>query len=249
MSTGFKGPVVHGPQSTHEGYKYRNGMGMMSSAEFNVLHEDFDGIFTTNAIPGWAAIIDTGCTNVINTTDATGANGVMSMTSDTTSEGSALYSAKAFQFTAGKRMFIEARVQLNEVTDNEFYIGFSSADDVTNPEDLWDASAADFAVFGIADGSAATVLKYEAGNDDTITTDTGTISLTAATWATIALFYDGGSVATIHGFVNGVPSVTSTTTAEIPVGKAMVAFVGHLNGNGSGTDTAFVDYIRVVSER
>ena len=47
MSTGFKGPIVHAPRSTQEGYKYRAGMGMMSSAEFCVIHEDFTDTITT----------------------------------------------------------------------------------------------------------------------------------------------------------------------------------------------------------
>ena len=49
MSSGFKGPIVHAPRSTQEGYKYRSGMGMMSSAEFCVIHEDFTDTITTNA--------------------------------------------------------------------------------------------------------------------------------------------------------------------------------------------------------
>jgi len=243
MPTGTKGPIVHGPRSTQEGYKYRTGMGMMSSAEFRVMHEDFDQIFTTNAIPGWAAIIDTGCTNVTNTTATTGAYGVMSMTSDTTSEGSALYGAKSFQLISGKKFFMECRVNLNEVTDNAFQFGLTALTDVTNPEDLWDTSAADVLSFGIADGAATTVMYTDTG-DAGITTTTGTLSVTAAAWTTLAIYYDG---ARAYGFVDGNVSLSTTTT--VPTAVALAPFVGHLNGNGSGTDTAFVDYIRIVAER
>ncbi len=248
MATGFKGPLVHGPLGAPEGYIYRAGMGMMSSAEYNVRHEDFDDIFTTNTIPGWAAIIDAGCTNVINTTATTGAFGVMSMTSDTTSEGSALYGAKSIQLISGKKFFMECRVNLNEVTDNAFQFGLSDLTAVVNPEDLWTTTSANVVAFGILDGSATTKMLCDLSNSGS-TAETGTLAVTAATWVTLGLYYDGGTQ--ISGFVNGALSQTwaqaFATTA--PLAVAMAPFVGHLNGDGSGTDTAFVDYIRIVTQR
>ena len=243
MSTGFKGPIVYGPSSTVEGFKYRGGMGMMSSAEFRVMHEDFDTIFTSNAIPGWAAVIDAGCTNVTNTTATTGAAGVMSMTSDTTSEGSALYGAKSFQLISGKRTFIECRVQLNEVTDNAFQFGLSDLTSVTNPEDIWTTVAANVLSFGILDGSATTGMLADKANAGTAVV-AGTLDVTAATWTTLAIYFDG---ARAYGFVNGNLSVSTNVT--IPDATALAPFIGHLNGDGAGTDTAFVDYFRIVQER
>ncbi len=241
--TGFKGPLVHGPRSTADGYGYRAGLGMMPSAEFNVLHEDFNTIFTTNAIPGWAAIIDTGCTNVTNTTAAIGAPGVMSMTSDTTSEGSALYAAKSVQLTAGKKAFIECRVRLPDVTDNAFQFGLSDLTAVTNPEDLWTTTAANVLSFGILDGSATTGMLADASNAGTAVV-AGTKVMVIDTWHTLAIYFDGVRA---YGFVDGDLSVSTATT--VPTGVALAPFIGHLNGDGSGTDSAFVDYIRVVSER
>lgn len=244
MSTGIKGTVVHAPSSTQEGYPYRARMGMMPSAEFRVMHDDFDDLFTTNAPPGWSAIIDTGCTNVTNTTATIGAYGVMSMTADTTSEGSALYSPKAFQLISGKKMFIECRVRLaTSVDDNAFQFGLSDCTAVTNPEDLWTTVAANLLTFGVLDGSATTGMLADAANAGTAVT-AGTLALTVDTWHTLAIYFDG---ARAYGYVDGNLSVSTATT--IPTATAMAVFIGHLNGNGAGTDEAYVDYIRVVSER
>ena len=243
MSTGFKGPIVGAPRSTQEGYKYRSGMGMMSSAEFRVLHEDFDLVFASNAVPGWTGLADTGCTNVTNTTTVTGAFGVMSMTSDTTSEGSVLYAAKSFQLIPGKKFFMECRVNLNEVTDNAFQFGLSDLTAVVNPEDIWTTAAANVLTFGILDGSAVTGMLADEGDAGTAVV-AGTLSLTLATWHTLAIYYDG---ARAYGYVDGNLSVSTATT--VPENVALAPFVGHLNGDGSGTDTAFVDYVRCVAER
>ncbi len=243
MSVGFKGPVVHGTRATNEGYKYRTGMGMMPSAEFMVFHDDFLLPFTTNATTGWTAIIDTGGTNITNLTTLIGANGVVAMNSDDASEGSALYGAKGFQLISGKRMFIECRVRCNDVTDNTFQFGLTALTDVTNPEDLWDTSAADVISFGIADGAATTVMYTDEGNQG-ISTATGTLSLTVDTWHTLAIYYDG---VTAFGFVDGQQSLKTATL--VPEAVALAPFLGHLNGNGAGNNTSFVDYYRLVSER
>jgi hypothetical protein len=243
MPTGFKGPLVGGTRSTQESYPYRAGMGLVPAAEFNVLFDDFVLPFASNTTTGWTAIVDTGCTNVTNTTAATGANGVMSMTSDTTGEGSAIYGALSLQLTSGKKAFVECRVQLNEVTDNIFQFGLSALTATTNPEDLWTTVAADVISFGIADGAATTVLYTDKTNGG-ISTATGTRSLTAATWHTLGIYFDG---TTAFAYVDGKQSASTTT--RVPTGVALAPFIGHLNGDGSGTDTAFVDYIRVCVER
>lgn len=243
MSTGHKGTIVHGRRSTNAGYTYRTGMGMMAAAEFAVLHDDFLLPFASDTTVGWASVVDTGCTNVTNTTATTGANGVMSMTSDTTSEGGAIYGAKSFQLVPGKKFFMECRVQLNEVTDNAFQFGLSDLTSVTNPEDIWTTVAANVLSFGILDGSALTGMLADEGDAGTAV-KAGTLSVTAATWTTLGIFYDG---VTAHGFVNGDLAVSTAVT--VPEAVALAPFVGHLNGNGSGTDTAFVDYVRIVSER
>jgi hypothetical protein len=243
MSTAFKGPIVHGTQSTADGYKYRAGMGMMPSAEFAVLHDDFFLPFASNTTLGWAAIIDTGGTSITNLTATIGANGVMAMNSDDASEGSAIYGAKSLQLVPGKKFMMEVRMRTDDVTDGAFQFGLSALTATTNPEDLWTTVATDVLTFGILDGSATTGMLADEGNAGTAV-KAGTLAITANAWTTLAIFYDG---ATAHGFVNGDLSVSTAVT--VPEAVALAPFIGHLNGNGAGNNTSLVDYIRVISER
>lgn len=255
MTTGFKGPIVHGTRSNQEGYAYRNRMGMMPSAEFDVFHDDFHSFVVATAITngpvantpwGWqGAIIDAGATVAINTTAAIGANGVLTFADATASEGASIYTNKTFQLTSGKRMFIEARVRTDDVTDNTIQFGLSAQTATTDPEDLWDTSADDVLSFGIADGSAATVLYTDKTNGGISTTagDTGLV-LVANTWHTLAIYFDGTNA---MGFLDG--NRTASTSTRVPTGVALGAFFGHVNGDGAGGAAVFLDYMRIVSER
>lgn len=243
MSTGFKGPIVYGPRSTNEGFPYRTGMGMMASAEFAVLHDDFLLPFSSNTTTGWTAIVDTGGTNVTHTTATVGANGVVAMNSDDVSEGSALYGAKGIQLITGKKFLMEVKVRCDDVTDNAFQFGLSDLTATTNPEDLWTTTAANVLAFGILDGSATTTMLADEGNAGTAAV-TGTLAMTVNTWHTLAIFYDG---ARAYGFVDGNLSVSTATT--VPEAVALAPFIGHLNGNGAGNNTSLVDYVRIISER
>lgn len=244
MPTGFKGPIVHGPRSTQEGFSYRTGMGMMNSAEFAVFHDDFLDPVATNVPTGWsAAIIDTGATITANTTAAIGANGAITIADATASEGAAAHTAKVFQLTSGKKFFMEVRLRTDDVADSTIQFGLSAVTANTDPEDLWDTSADDVLSFGIADGSGATVMYTDKSNGG-ISTATGTVSITADAWHTLAIYFDG---TTAFGYVNGNKSVSTTT--RVPTGVALAAFVGALNGNGAGGNLFVFDYVRIVSER
>lgn len=241
MTTGFKGPIVHGTRSTQEGYAYRNRMGMMNSAEFCVLHEDFTDTITTNAPTGWTAIIDTGATIVADTT-AGSATGVLYFDSDGATEGAAIYRPEVLQLVSGKRMFMEMRFKTEIADDSDVQFGLSSVTATTNPEDLWTTASADVLAFGTLDGSAATVMLADLANAGTAAV-TGTISLNSATWHTLAIYFDGTRA---YGYVDGALSVSTATT--VPVGVTLAPFVGFRNGSAATTEGQ-CDYIRIVQER
>lgn len=244
MSTGFKGPLVYGPRSTADGYKYRAGMGMMPSAEFAVLHDDFLTAVSTNVPTGWtAAVIDTGATVTVNTTATIGANGVLTFADATASEGAAIYGTKSLQLITGKKFMMELRVRTNDVTDNAIQFGLSDLTATTNPEDLWTTTAANVLAFGILDGSAATTMLADEGNAGTAAV-TGTVSMVVDTWHTLAIYYDG---VTAYGYVDGNLSVSTAVT--VPEAVALAPFIGHINGNGAGGNLVVVDYVRIISER
>src|SRR5574343_886854 len=174
---GITESLVHAPVSNQGAYAYRSKMGMVLSAEYDVFHDDFHSFVVATAITngpvaqtpwGWqGAIIDTGSTATVYTTAATGANGVLSITDATASEGVAIYGTKSVQLTAGKKFFMEIRCLTDDVTDNDLQFGLSSLTATTNPEDLWTTTATDLIAFGILDGSAYPTMLSDKSNGGT----------------------------------------------------------------------------------
>lgn len=249
MGTGFKGPIVHGPQLNGADYKYRTGLGMMNSAEFVAFHDDFLGVVSTNVPAGWtAAIIDTGGTVTTSTTATTGANGVLVIADATASEGAAFYGEKTLQLISGKKFFMEMRVRTDDVTDNAIQFGLSDLTATTNPEDLWTTTAANVVAFGLLDGSAYPQMLSDKSNSGS-TAETGSVIMTVNTWTTLAIAYDGGTQ--LQGYVNGQLALTwsQAFATTVPTATALAPFVGHINGNGAGGNSVLVDYVRIVSER
>jgi Concanavalin A-like lectin/glucanases superfamily len=255
VGTAFASPLLDAGQIRK--YAYRQRMGMVPSAEFDVFHDDFHSFMVSTAITNgpvantpldfWqGAIIDTGATVAANTTAAIGANGVLTFADATASEGAAIYTTKSFQITSGKRFFVEMRVRTDDVTDNAVQFGLSDQTAVTNPEDLWTTTAANVLAFGLLDGSAYPQLLSDKSNSGTSAQTQTNKIMVADTWHVLAIGYDG---ATVRTYVDGDVAHIYSTTASIPTGVAMGLFIGHINGNGAGGNGVFVDYIRSVSER
>ena len=244
--------IVHAPRSNAAGYTYRNGMGMVPSAEFLVMFDDFDGFAaaTTYAPPGWTTILDSGATIAPVQTAALGNTGVISLFDASASEGASIYRSYAIdtgtvQLSVGKRAFIEARVYMNDVTDNTFYFGWSSATVITAAADLFDASAADLGALGITDGSATLQIKTDLAAAGIVTTATTGV-VTASTWTVLALEWDG--VGSLKAFKDG-QAIGTVTSAVLPVAVSVTPFVSAINGNGGGSNLNYVDYVRYVIER
>ena len=241
-NSSFSGPITHGPKLNGSDYKYRTGMGMMSSAEFAVLHDDFLMPVATNVPTGWtAAIIDTGATVVTDSTAAS-ATGVLLFDSDGATEGAAVYGAKSLQLTSGKKFFMEMRFKTEIADDSDVQFGLTDLTATTNPEDLWTTTAANVLSFGVLDGSAVTGMLADVSNAGTAVV-AGTISLSSATWHTLAIFFDGTRA---YGFVDGSLSVSTVTT--VPTGVALAPFFGFRNGSAATTEGQ-CDYVRVCVER
>lgn len=247
VGAGFKEPLVHAQGNgivSQVRYKYRNGIGMMPSAEFRVFHDDFEGTVATNVPAGWAAaIIDTGGTVVGSSVGGTGA---IAFNSDDASEGAAIYMPETVILTAGKKFFMEVRVRCDDVTDNAFQFGLSDLTATTNPEDLWTTAAASLVTYGILDGSAAPKMLADLSNTGTSaqTADDTSKVMVVDTWHILAIGYDGVK---LRGYVDGQPALL--WTGVVPVGVTLAPFIGHLNGNGAGNNTSIVDYIRFAQER
>lgn len=248
---GVSESVVFAPEVSNKKYAYRTGMGMMNSAEWNVVFDDFNSVLATNVPDGWAgAVIDTGAT-VIQSTTATAANpgtGVISIVSSTASEGAAIYMPKAVMLKTGKRFIMEARIYTDDVTDNDFQFGLSDLTATSNPEDLWTTTAANVVSFGLLDGSAFLKCLVDENNGGT-SAQTSATSMTASTWTTLAIEWTGSR---INFYKDGelLTDIFEATTANQPIDDTLLApFVGARNGNGAGGNTQFVDYVRIIQER
>lgn len=240
--TGFTSPLVHAPGDP-AGYQYRQGLGMMPSAEFFVFHDDFHGAVTTNVPVGWAAaIIDTGATVVADSTTPTGA---LLFDSDGATEGASIYLPETWTLNSAKKFFMEIRVKAEVANDSDVQFGFSDLTATSNPEDLWTTTSASLIAFGTLDGSAVTGILSDKSNGGTSVL-AGTRSLTSDTWHVLAIGYDG---ANLRGYVDGKESVRWTGAAStIPFGVTLAPFFGWRNGSAATTE-GMLDYFRLVIER
>jgi len=217
---------------------------MVPSAEWTVFFDDFTSNIATNVPVGWAAaVIDTGATVIQRATLDADAQGMISIVSTTASEGAAIYLPKFFNFAAGDKWFMECRVKLDDVTDNEFQFGLSDLTATTNPEDLYTTTAANLIAMGITDGQATINYLTDLANAGTARADTSG-TMVASTWTVLGMYYDGAAVR----FYKDGKSIGSTTTT-IPVGTLLAPFVGARNGNGAGSNVQLVDYVRFAVKR
>lgn len=227
-------------------YRYRQGMGMIPSAEWQVFMEDFTSTWSTNVPLGWAAaIIDTGATIVADTTVGYPTSALFD--SDDAGEGAAIYGTKYIQLTANKRFFMECRFQTEVAADTTVQFGLSAVTATTNPEDLWTTTATDVVAFGILTGDATTTMLSDKDNSGA-TAELGLIDLEDATWHILAIYFDGTN---LHGFVDGRWSLqwSQAAATTIPTGVVLAPFVGFLNGTTGGAQEGHCDYIRWVLER
>lgn len=240
---GFTESIVHA--RAHR-YEYRTGMGMIGSAEFFVIMDDFDKPFSTNVPQGWlAAIIDTGATAVADTGAVFGATGAVLFDSDNGSEGAAIYKEKCVQLTAGKRFFMEMRFNTEAADDTDVQFGLTDLTATTNPEDLWTTTAANLVAFGVLDGDATVTMLADASNSGS-TAELGTIDLVSGTNHTLAIYYNGSQ---LSGFVDGRLALTwSQASTTIPTGVALAPFFGFRNGSTANNE-GHCDFVRIVIER
>lgn len=243
-ASGLRASKLHAPQ-TGKNYDYRTGTAMFPTYEWSTHMDDFYGSVTTNLPIGWvAAIIDTGATITVDST-AGSSTGVLYFDSDGTTEGAAVYGTKSIQLTSGKRFWMEMLVKTEVADDTDVQFGLTAVTATSNPEDLWTTTATDVVAFGVLDGSATVTMLADKSNSGS-TAETGTASLTSATWHLLAIYYDGNK---LHGYVDGQRALTwAQASTTIPTGVALAPFFGYRNGS-SANNEGQVDYVRWVVER
>ena len=246
MSTGFKGPLVHGTASNQAAYGYRSGFGLVESAEWKVVFDDFDQFITGNVPTGWTAdVIDTGATAVTSTTEAS----AVEIGSDGTTEGTAIYLPLSVKLD-GKKCLIETRVKTTDADDTDVQFGLSVLTAVTNPEDVWTTAAADLIAFGVLDGDATVTMLCDKDNSGS-SAELGTIDLADDTWHTLAIVIEGNgtdSSMSCKGYVDGKLALTWSTETTIPEDLLLAPFIGGRTG-GDAAHVVNFDYLRIVQAR
>ena len=230
-------------------FRYRQGMGMMGSAEWCQRMDDFvSAPISTNVPAGWTGtIIDTGATLVVSTTAGSlGATGCLLAASDGTSEGTGTYGDKVIQLTSGKRFFMEMRAQTSLAATTDLQFGLTDITATTNPEDLWTTTAANLVAFGVLNGSAFPQMLADLSNSGS-TAEAATIAISDATWTTLAIYYDGND---LYGYVDGNFALawSQAIATTVPVGVALAPFFGFRTGTSAGNIGTF-DYVRWALER
>lgn len=251
---GVKKSVYFMPD-TGKDYAYRDNSSMIPSAEWLVGFDDFDmswipttaianGPVANTPLPWQAAIISTGATIAVDTTAGHG-TGVLIFDSDGATEGAGVYGTKALQLTSGKRFWMEMRFKTEIADDSDVQFGLTSSTSPSAPADLWTTTSTDLVAFGVLDGSATVKMLADKSNSGS-TAETGTRSLTSATWHTLAIYFDGTK---LFGFVDGKEALTwAQAAATIPTGVALAPFFGFRNGSAATTE-GHIDYIRWALER
>lgn len=145
----------------------------------------------------------------------------------------------AFTFTAGKKTFFSARLQVSDATQSDFVVGLQVVD--TTPLDVTDG-----VYFLKADGAATVsfICRKDATTGSTSASAIATVA--SATDTTFAFFYDG--VDQVYYAVNGVPlGSLVATSAFLPDANCTISFA--IQNGEAVAKTMTVDWVFAAKER
>lgn len=142
---------------------------------------------------------------------------------------------ESFTFTAGQRLFFEARIAVDDATQSDVLVGLLHQ--TTTP-----FAPTDGVYFVKLDGDTALDFVEEAG--DTATTESGISDMADDTFITVGFYYDGVEtvVYAVDGVVVGSIDITNLTEDLLTPTFAV------RNGEGAAK-TMTIDYIYVAKER
>lgn len=208
--------------------------GMPDPTKWIVFFDDFhyylasDWVITTTELGAGSA------TEAL--TDAQG--GALLVTNDAADNDNDFFQTvgESFKFVAGKKTMFKIRFQTSDATQSDLVMGLQIRD--TTP-----LAVSDGAYFMKDDGDAN--LDFHVTKNSTSTSATAIATLAAATWTTLAFYYDGD--AAVHYYVNDVRIGQLATTNLVDDEELTVSF-GIQNGEAAAK-TLTVDYILAAQER
>jgi hypothetical protein len=209
---------------------------------------------------GWIA--QTGATAGSNITTATDAPfGVIKLESTTDNEGVIISygggynTAGSFVFSAGKRLWMEARVKRSVITDSKInlFVGFAEealcvdGSLITTSDAMADKDYVGFqGVF--ADGDKFdTVYNTASGAVTPANVAADAVTVAADTWLKIGLYCDG---TTVYFWSDGAQLADSValSATEFPINEEMAFYIGIMLGHGD-TNSISVDWVKIAQQR
>lgn len=146
------------------------------------------------------------------------------------------WTRETFRFAAGKKLWFKARIQISDATQSDFVLGLQITD--TTP-----LAVSDGVYFRKDDDDAN--LDFVVIKDSTATTATAASTITAATWTTLAFYYDGRK--SITAYKDDTLIATSVLT-NLPDDEELAISFGVQNGEAVAKNMS-LDYVLVAKER
>jgi hypothetical protein len=153
----------------------------------------------------------------------------------------ALGAGFAVDAASARKVWFEARIQLDDISGGGFFVGIASnngAEETTMVDSLEDGLG-----FICATGASPSIMAIGAKGNTETQTDTG-IDIADATWVTLSYYFDG---TTAHFYVNGDLKVSSTS--NLPNDGTILFPSVEFNAIGTDQDVTYLDYVRCCMER
>jgi len=169
-------------------------------------------------------------------TDGDGGRLLISNDASDLSDSSSQKVGESFLFEAGKKLWFDCILQVNEAIESNFIIGLMITD--TTP-----LTATDTVHFRKFDGSTA--LRFHVEKDGTSTQVISTSTIADATDIRLSFFYDGADK--VQFFVDGV-KIQTLSTDNLPDDEVLTV-VYYIQNGEAASKTMNIDYVFVAKER
>lgn len=230
-------------------------LGMLNPIKFITVFDDFNYVLnaTTSSTLTWGSVDDGGTGTNAFQDAAGGVYNVVTAAADNDYHAM-VTQHETFKFTAGKKLWVKARVKVAEATTNEstWWVGLT---DTTTTGGMQANAAGPLASY---DGAliwktpeTAMTLNFETSNAGTQNTLSTAWTSVTDTWTTLAFFWDGVDKVWPFVAVNGSDTMVPGTPQSLTATglEEMHVVFGIKAGPTAAAETLQIDYILVAQER
>jgi hypothetical protein len=207
----------------------------------------------------WTGATDTTANSVA--TLATDKKGAVVLSNDTDNESSIIAYPKGaqvagkFSFVSGKKLWMEARLQVSSIADtiSQIFVGFAEEGLVVGGTLLTidEGGLADKDYVGFvreyADGDAMnTDFNTESGGASP-QSNSNAVTLAATTYTKIGIYFDGTTVTFYQDGV-ALSDTFAITDTDFPVGEELAFYAENMCGAAGTLNTVTLDWVRIAQE-